>query len=92
MSLKSAQRFILQASEDAGLRSRLNRAKTRSELAGILEQTVGEFSFDVFEEAFRSMHVKCQTEEQAMELKEIRLWWQFLLMNSLEDNSEQSTA
>jgi hypothetical protein len=79
MSLASAQRFILQASEDASLRSQLNGVGTREQLEQALESAVGGFSLEDFEEAFNSLHVRCQHASQASELHEIRLWWHLLV-------------
>jgi hypothetical protein len=81
MSLSDAYRFIVQVSEDDVLRRSLSRVQTVEELNAILDKDFGGISNDLFEEAFRGLHVRCQTEMQAEALKEIRLWWQLLLLN-----------
>jgi hypothetical protein len=88
MSLAAAHRFILRVIDDNALRVRLNTTRKRAEIEAVLEESVGLFSAEMFEDAFRALHVKCQTAAQADELKEIRLWW-LLVMATATPGPEQ---
>jgi hypothetical protein len=92
MSLAAALRFISRIPEDSGLRRRLNDARTPAERTEALNQTAGPFSDEQFEEAIRSLHVKCQTAEQAAELMELRLWWHLVVSHSTESQPTESAA
>lgn len=83
MSLAAALQFIARIPEDRELRRRLNSACTVEERSEALSDTVGLFSEEYFEEAIRSLHVKCQTVEQAAELMELRLWWHLVVSHSM---------
>lgn len=82
MSLAAALQFIARVPEDRDLRQRLNAACTIEERNAALTATVGIFSEEYFEEAVRSLHVKCQTATQAAELMELRLWWLLVVSHS----------
>jgi hypothetical protein len=81
MSLSDAYRFIVQVSEDDVLRRNVSLVRTIEELNALLDKDFGGISNELFEEAFRGLHVRCQTETQAQTLKDIRLWWQLILLN-----------
>jgi hypothetical protein len=83
MSLAAALQFIARIPDDRGLRQRLNVACTIEDRSEALSETVGLFSEEHFEEAIRSLHVKCQKAEQAAELMELRLWWHLVVSHSM---------
>jgi hypothetical protein len=80
MPLIDAHNFIRKAIENKELRNQLNGAASRVDLFTILKSFTYEFSLDDFDDAYRGLLVKCQSEEQASVVKEIKSWWDFLLM------------
>lgn len=79
MSIHNAKKFITVGLEDVQLRNRLNSAATMMELAVITGEYGMSFTPGEFEEAFSNRLVQCQFEEQAVQLKEFKLWWDLLL-------------
>lgn len=81
MTMDGAVKFINRARADEKLRKKLNIANDNSERKAILTEEGLNFNFAEFEDAFNSMHGNCQTADEAMDLKEIKLWWDFLLQS-----------
>lgn len=79
MSIGDAKKFILRGMSDTALRDQLNEAKFEEQLAEVLAQYQLKFTFAEFDEAFSNLLTRCQFEEQAEELSEFRMWWEFLL-------------
>ena len=81
MSLQNAINFINQARRDDQLRTALNTAASNTEREEILKEYNLQFNYAEFEDAFNSMHGNCQFEEQAADLQNFKLWWDFLLQS-----------
>ena len=79
MSLQNAINFIKQAKKDDQLRTALNTAADNTEREEILKKYDLQFNYAEFEDAFNSMLASCQFEEQAADLQNCKLWWDFLL-------------
>ncbi|WP_419655689.1 hypothetical protein Dvar_47860 [Desulfosarcina variabilis str. Montpellier] len=78
MTIKNALTFIKRGQEDRALRSRLNSANSADELNEILITEKLDFSAHDFDEAYHHRLTQCQEEEEADQLKEFRMWWDFL--------------
>lgn len=73
MPIGNAIKFIKTVGRDTALRQLCNSVESRPKLLGYLG-----FSDEEFDEAFRNQLLKCQTEEQASELNQIRIWFMLL--------------
>ncbi|MDR1809344.1 MAG: hypothetical protein LBR34_02925 [Prevotella sp.] len=71
MSLSNAFRFFRVFREDAAFRQRCYTCPTRSELLAMLEQESMDFSDDEFSDAVTSALFKCQTEDEALNVRQI---------------------
>lgn len=80
MTIGNALKFIKKGLVDDPLRKRLNNASGLPELEQVLSENGLVFSAHEFDEAFNSRLVQCQEEEDASQLREFKLWWDFLLM------------
>lgn len=78
MTVANAQKFIKQGLGDRELRDRLNSASDLSELQKILEDENLGFSPNEFDEAFYNVLTECQSTEAADQVKEFKMWWEFL--------------
>ena len=78
MSIDNARRFIRRALEEHDLRRRLNLAEGAAGRGEALAAAGLDFNCGEFEEAFNNLLCSCQHEEQAAQLRELRLWWDFL--------------
>jgi len=74
MAIQKAIDFFKDAAVDQSLRDSVNHQES-AEIMPYLEKNGYKFTLEEFEEAFNSMLVKCQTEEQADLLKELKLWF-----------------
>lgn len=73
MSVKKAIKFIRQIGYDDALRAKCYDCSNREELLNMLE-----FSEFEFEEAINSQLVKCQTEEEAENIRQLKLWFSII--------------
>jgi hypothetical protein len=78
MTIVNAQTFIKRGLEDSDLRGRLNAATSKLEIDQVLAQEDLLFSAPDFDEAFHHQLTQCQAMEAAEQLKEFKLWWDFL--------------
>ncbi len=79
MSLNNAQKFINEARNNSDLRTKLNTAPDNTTREEILHELNMVFNYAEFEDAYNNMLGNCQFEEQADDLKNFKLWWDFLL-------------
>ena len=75
MTIGHALTFIQRGREDGELRSRINGAKTLSELNRVLDGEGLSFSPHEFDEAYHNRLFQCQFEEDANQIKEFKMWW-----------------
>lgn len=94
MSIARAKKFINRGQVDNELRRELNGADTMSDIETILEKHDLLFSPGEFEEAYSNLLTLCPTEDAANQLKEYKMWWDFLTgyLYSTENNIDFSTA
>jgi hypothetical protein len=78
MTIGKAKTFIRRAMTDSEMRSRLNAAPSIQVRDDILAAENLLFSPAEFEDAYRHQLTECQNEETAGELKEFKLWWDYL--------------
>ncbi len=78
MPIGDARKFLTMAMNDATLRKELNKAVDQEARTAILEARKMAFTDNEFQDGFRSMLVQCQTEDAADQLREIKMWWEFL--------------
>ena len=78
MSLNRAIKFINQASVDDELRTKLNTAVDNNARKSILKDYDLLFNYPEFEDAYNNMLCNCQTEDQASDLQNFKLWWDYL--------------
>jgi hypothetical protein len=77
--MNDAIRFIIDVSKDPVFRKELNKASTEDQLFEIVKGKNYDFNYFEIDDAARSILLKCQSEQQAMVVKEIKLWWDFLV-------------
>lgn len=75
MSVENAKIFIKRALNDKELRDGVNSASTSEEVTAFLESKNIGFTFSELNEAHTSLLTQCQSEDDAQELKEFRMWW-----------------
>jgi hypothetical protein len=93
MSIAAAQQFIRQGMQDDALREMVNGASSQAELSARLERQGLAFTYPEFDEAYHHVLTWCQTEGQAVYLKEFRMWWEWILASLPPDNGkERETA
>ncbi len=85
MPMIDAQRFLRSIPTDEYLRGQLNIAATRKEIVSVLKEACLDFSPFEMDEAYRALLVKCQTMDQAMRLKEVKNWWDLLILLTPEE-------
>jgi len=79
MPMNDAKRFLHEIIENDILRGTLNRAETRTEIKSILKDVSYEFTYAELDEAYKSILVNCQTEDQIELIKEVKKWWDLLM-------------
>ncbi len=79
MTMQAAINFIKRARIDDELRTELNLAENNTIREEILVKHNLSFNYAEFEDAYNSMLAACQYEDAAMDLKEFKLWWDYLL-------------
>ena len=78
MTISNALHFIDKGLTDSRLREHVNNTTSKSELTEVLENEKFIFSDDEINEAFIHKLTRCQSREAADQLKEFKLWWDFL--------------
>jgi hypothetical protein len=78
MTIDNALTFIKRGLEDSDLRGRLNAANSLLEIDQVLSEEGLLFSACDFDEAFHHQLTQSQAMEAAEQLKEFKLWWDFL--------------
>ena len=78
MTIGDALAFIKRSLSDSALRSKLNGAESKSEIEKILADELLSFNSNEFEDAYNHKLTECQEEEDADQLKELKLWWDIL--------------
>ncbi len=78
MTIGNALAFIKRSLNDSILRDRLNGASDKEEFDRVLAEEYLNFSSHEFDEAFNHKLTECQEEEEAEQLKELKLWWDLL--------------
>lgn len=79
MSIATARRFIQRALVDEAFVIALNDASAHAEVQALLNQEGFQFNEGQFEDAYHNLLIQCQHAEQAEGLREIKLWWDFLV-------------
>jgi hypothetical protein len=79
MPMNDARTFLQDVVKNSVLRDSLNRAKSRKEIEVLLKGVPYEFTDYEMDDAYRNLLINCQTEEQAMLIKEVKKWWDLLL-------------
>jgi len=78
MTISKAKQFIHSVLTDISLRSAINRTSTINEIDMVLQQNDMHFTPGEFEEAFRNLLTQCQSESQANQLQQIKMWWEMI--------------
>lgn len=79
MTVGDARKFIKRAATDSQLRDQLNDAPTWDAMAAILETHQFRFTPVDVDKAYHGVLVQCQTEAEALNVKEIKSWWDLLM-------------
>ncbi len=86
MPMSDAKMFLKDLTVSEMLRDSLYEAASRNEISDLLRTIPYEFTNDELDNAYRNLLINCRSEEQAETLKEIRLWWDFLVQNAPEED------
>lgn len=78
MAVQDAQNFIIKISKDNKYRTSLYEFETFDKRMSHIKETGYDFEFPEFEEASTQMLRKCQTEENALVIKELLMWWKMV--------------
>ncbi len=78
MSLNGAIKFINQTRVDDELRTKLNIAADNNARNAVLKDYELTFNYSEFEDAYNNMLCNCQTDDQASDLQNFKLWWDYL--------------
>ena len=78
MTVHNAMVFIEKGLNDTSLRQRLNSASSRKEIQDVLADDQMIFADNEFDDAFYTLLTQCQTAEKADQLREFKMWWNFL--------------
>jgi hypothetical protein len=85
--MNDARRFLQEIVKNDTLRDSLNKAQSRKDIEVILKKIPYEFVCFEIDDAYRSLLLNCQSEEQAMLIKEVKNWWDLLLFITPESAS-----
>ena len=77
MPLQNAIEFIAKLKHDINLRRKMNELKPE-QVHPFLETNGFYFSFEQFEDAANYYKLRCPTEQDALEIDEIKFWFRFL--------------
>lgn len=75
MSIQNALIFFREVESNAELRRSFYSCKTRSALFVALSEKGLSFTFEEFDDAYRSLLLKCQSYEQASKVHELHAWF-----------------
>jgi hypothetical protein len=92
MTVQNAIDFITRGLGDNQLRARINAAETPEARDEILEGEKLLFSNAEFDEGYHHKLTRCQTPDQADQLKEFKLWWDFLAQTMGPDSCTGACA
>ena len=79
MTINNGKLFLKRVAEDKKLRESLESASSQKQISEILSSMDCDFTPEEIETAFNMMHVQCQTEDQAEQIKQLKLWWDLLM-------------
>ncbi|MFT3738559.1 MAG: hypothetical protein QM786_07355 [Breznakibacter sp.] len=82
MPIGNAMKLLNEMDHDPGLRRRIYKCQTQTELSDYLASIDRAFTRYEFEEAVNHLHVQCQTHEQAEHLM-ARAQWYAMVVKSL---------
>lgn len=86
MPINDAKMFLKDLAVSETLRDSLYDAASKNDISDILKTIPYEFSTDELDDAYRNLLINCRSETQAEQLKEIRQWWDFLILNAPEED------
>lgn len=75
MSIHNAKIFIQQVHTDPDFRKLCNAVGSKEGIYQMLKEIDMHFEEEEFEEAINLLHVKCQTYEEADDVKQIEWWY-----------------
>lgn len=81
MSIQKAQVFLNKVQEDNHFRKEVICANSEQDLCTILHHHNISFSSAEIENAFNMLHVRCQTEDAAENLKQAYLYYQLIVQS-----------
>lgn len=79
MPMNDARMFLQDVVKNTVLRDSLNKAQSRKDIETILKNVPYDFVHYEMDDAYRNLLINCQSEEQAMLIKEVKKWWDLLL-------------
>ncbi|MBN1119078.1 MAG: Nif11-like leader peptide family natural product precursor [Bacteroidales bacterium] len=79
MSIVNAQKFLEKIQTDNEFRKEVTHTKELNKFEEILKNKNMNFSSSEMEEGFNTLHVSCQSYEQAEDLKNAYLFYQLLI-------------
>ena len=79
MSIVNAQKFLEKVQTDKEFRREVTKSKELDEFEKILNSKNITFTSSEMEEGFNTLHVSCQSYEQAEDLKNAYLFYQLLI-------------
>ncbi|MDX9786500.1 MAG: Nif11-like leader peptide family natural product precursor [Desulfobacterales bacterium] len=82
MTIGNAIAFINRALVDSALRERLNSTSNAAEIQNLLREETLVFSVRDFDEAVHHRLTQCREEEEAEQIKELKMWWHLLFQSS----------
>ena len=77
MALQKAIDFIINLKHDKNLRNKMNRLNAE-QVHPFLEANGYYFTFDQFEDAINYYKLRCENEQEAFDMDEIKFWFTFL--------------
>ena len=90
MVLSSAEKFILEIAENNELRKSFYGLSSMEEIKSAINQAGFDFKIYEYEESILNLKTKCSSEEDAIALDELLLWWQMLLPEESAEDSRSS--
>ena len=75
MTIGKAKQFIQRGMQDSDLRARVLASSSGAPMKAILVEEDLIFSDHDFDEAFNNLLTQCQSQDQADQLREFRMWW-----------------
>lgn len=75
MTIGKAKQFIQRGMLDSDLRARVLASSDGAPMKTVLVEEDLIFSDHDFDEAFHNLLTQCQSQDQADQLREFRMWW-----------------